>query len=84
MHSMAGPEFSSPSAVYAPLGLLPPMARLAAVGVLLLVAVGGCTVAWVDYQSYTPSPNICRPHDAGVPAEPSGSCVPQQSAGWQR
>ncbi|WP_327114162.1 hypothetical protein OHB12_33675 [Nocardia sp. NBC_01730] len=80
LHSMAGPEFTGMGAVYAPLGVLPPAVRLAAFGLLLLVAMGGCTAAWVDYQDYTPSPNICRPVNAGVPAEPPGSCVPGSQA----
>ncbi|MFC9433996.1 hypothetical protein [Nocardia sp. NPDC057030] len=73
---MAGPEFTGVGTVYAPLGLLPPMLRLAAVGLLLLIAIGGCTAAWVDYKQYTPSPNICRSANAGVPVERPGSCVP--------
>ncbi|MEU7632018.1 hypothetical protein AB0C34_18815 [Nocardia sp. NPDC049220] len=77
LHSMAGPEFTGAGAVYAPLGLLPPALRLAAFGLLLLVGMGGCTVAWIDYQDYKPSPNICRPVNAGVPAERPGSCVPR-------
>ncbi|MBF6298480.1 hypothetical protein IU459_13120 [Nocardia amamiensis] len=75
---MAGPEFTGTSAVFAPLGLLPPMVRLAAFGVLLFVAMGGCTAAWIDQQDYVPSPNVCRPVGAGVPAEPPGSCVPRE------
>jgi hypothetical protein len=78
LHSMAGPEFTGMGAVYAPLGALPPMVRLAAFGVLLLVAMGGCTAAWIDHQDYVPSPNVCRPLNAGVPAEPAGSCVPRE------
>ncbi|MEU7633847.1 hypothetical protein AB0C34_28365 [Nocardia sp. NPDC049220] len=77
LHSMAGPEFTGTSAVFAPLGLLPPMVRVAVLGVLLLVGMGGCTAAWVDYQDYTPSPNICRPVNSGIPAERPGSCVPR-------
>ncbi|WP_174188473.1 hypothetical protein [Nocardia barduliensis] len=77
LHSMAGPEFTGTSAVFAPLGLLPPMVQVAAFGVLLLIGMGGCTAAWIDHQDYVPSPNICRPVDAGVPPEPTGSCVPR-------
>ncbi|KIA60559.1 hypothetical protein [Nocardia vulneris] len=76
LHSMAGPEFTGAGAVYAPLGLLPPALRLAAFAVLLLVAMGACTAAWVDYKQYTPSPNVCRSVNAGVPQEKPGSCVP--------
>ncbi|WP_281877243.1 hypothetical protein [Nocardia sputorum] len=75
---MAGPEFTGASAVFAPLGLLPPMVRLAAFGVLLIIGMGGCTAAWIDQQDYVPSPNICRPLNAGVPPEPAGSCVPRE------
>ncbi|MEU1546809.1 hypothetical protein [Nocardia sp. NPDC005745] len=77
LHSMAGPEFTGTSAVFAPLGVLPPLVQVAALGVLLLVGMGGCTAAWIDHQDYVPSPNICRPLDAGVPPEPAGSCVPR-------
>ncbi|QBS40406.1 hypothetical protein DMB37_10030 [Nocardia sp. CS682] len=73
---MAGPEFTGVGAVYAPLGLLPPVLRLAAFGLLLLIAMGGCTAAWVDYKQYTPTPSICRSANAGVPVERPGSCVP--------
>ncbi|MBF6134989.1 hypothetical protein IU501_18510 [Nocardia otitidiscaviarum] len=76
LHSMAGPEFTGVGAVYAPLGVLPPTMRIAALAVLLLVAMGGCTAAWIDQQDYTPSPNICRSVNSGVPPEKPGSCVP--------
>ncbi|MEU2089742.1 hypothetical protein [Nocardia beijingensis] len=86
LHSMAGPEFTGASAVFAPLGLLPPMVRLAAFGVLLLVAMGGCTAAWIDLQDYQPSPNVCRADQIAVAAQVG--CVPPQQiqvpAGWQR
>lgn len=78
LQSMAGPEFTGTAAVFAPLNLLPPGARLAAFGVLVLVGMAGCTAAWIDQQDYQPSPNICRPADAGVPPEPAGTCVPRQ------
>ncbi|MFD0362740.1 hypothetical protein ACFQZZ_14950 [Nocardia sp. GCM10030253] len=76
LHSMSGPEFTGTGAVYSPLGLLPPVLRMAAFVVLLLIAMGGCTAAWIDLQDYTPSPNICRSANSGVPPEKSGSCVP--------
>lgn len=76
LHSMSGSEFTGTGAVYAPLGMLPPVLRLAAFVLLLLVAMGGCTAAWIDQQSYTPSPNVCRSANSGVPLEKSGSCVP--------
>jgi hypothetical protein len=78
---MAGPEFTGVGAVFAPLGLLPPMVRLGAVAVLLLIGMAGCTAAMVDYQHYTPSPNICRSVNSGVPVERPGSCVPASEAG---
>ncbi|MBW0270071.1 hypothetical protein ATM97_02910 [Nocardia sp. MH4] len=31
--------------------------------VALLVGMVGCSIAWVDQQSYVPSPNICRAHE---------------------
>ncbi|WP_194819309.1 hypothetical protein [Nocardia sp. XZ_19_385] len=76
LQSMAGPEFTGVGAVYAPLGVLPLGMRLAAFALLLLVGMAGCTAAWIDYQDYTPSPNICRSATAGVPPERPGSCVP--------
>ncbi|WP_433629096.1 hypothetical protein [Nocardia sp. CA-120079] len=76
LHSMAGPEFTGVGAVYSPLGLLPPTVRLAAFAVILLIGMAGCTAAMVDYQHYTPSPNICRSVNSGVPPEKPGSCVP--------
>ncbi|MGW0247971.1 hypothetical protein ACWDYH_15195 [Nocardia goodfellowii] len=66
---MAGPEFSGLGAVYAPLGALPIGLRLAAVALLLLIGMAGCTAAWIDYQDYTPSPNICRQDEAARAAE---------------
>ena len=76
LHSMAGPEFTGVGAVYAPLGLLPPVLRLVAVGVLLLVAVGACAALKDTGHHYPPSPNICRSVNSGVPPEKPGSCVP--------
>lgn len=80
--SMAGPEFTGVGAVFAPVRALPVGPQLIAWAALILIGMGGCTAAWVDYQDYQPSPNICRPADAGVPAEPAGSCV--QRAGVAR
>ncbi|WP_040698942.1 hypothetical protein [Nocardia vinacea] len=76
LHSMAGPEFTGLGAVYSPLGLLPPTVRIAAFAVILLIGMAGCTAAMVDYQHYTPSPNICRSANSGVTPEKPGSCVP--------
>ncbi|MFI9406870.1 hypothetical protein [Nocardia sp. NPDC052316] len=85
LHSMAGPEFTGVGSVYAPLGVLPPMVRLGALAVLILIAMAGCTAAWIDYKHYTPSPNICRSENSGVPAEHPGSCVPTSGvAGIER
>ncbi|MGY4100736.1 hypothetical protein ACW2Q0_14460 [Nocardia sp. R16R-3T] len=76
LHSMAGQEFTGLGAVYSPLGLLPPPVRIAAFAVILLIGMAGCTAAMVDYQHYTPAPNICRSANSGVPPEKPGSCVP--------
>ncbi|MEU7219715.1 hypothetical protein [Nocardia iowensis] len=76
LHSMAGPEFTGIGAMYAPLGVLPPKLRLGALAVLILIAMVGCTTAWIDYKQYTPSPNVCRSVNSGVPPERGGSCVP--------
>ncbi|WP_107656033.1 hypothetical protein [Nocardia suismassiliense] len=84
LHSMAGPEFTGVGAVYAPLGVLPPVVRLGVLVALLLVAMAGCTAAWVDYKHYTPSPSICRSVNSGVPAERPGMCVPASVAGVPR
>ncbi|WP_280232297.1 hypothetical protein [Nocardia cyriacigeorgica] len=42
---------------------LPPGVRLVVLAIGLLVAMAGCTAAWIDQQSYVPSPNICRAHE---------------------
>jgi hypothetical protein len=42
------------------LSWLPLSVRLALLAAGLLVAMAGCTAAWIDQQSYVPSPNICR------------------------
>lgn len=39
---------------------LPGPVQLALLVAGLLVALVGCGVAWIDQQSYQPSPNICR------------------------
>ncbi|MFQ6226655.1 hypothetical protein [Nocardia sp. NPDC002869] len=76
--SMAGPEFTGTGAVFAPIRALPVGAQLVVWAALILVGMCGCTAAWIDQQSYVPSPNVCRAADAGVPAEPAGSCVPRE------
>ncbi|MFF2086993.1 hypothetical protein ACFVVM_24735 [Nocardia sp. NPDC058176] len=60
---MGGPEFAGVGAVYAPLNHLPAGLRLLALAVLVVVGMVGCSVAWVDQQSYVESPNICRAHE---------------------
>ncbi|MGW5751290.1 hypothetical protein [Nocardia rhamnosiphila] len=76
--SMAGPEFTGTGAVFAPIRALPIGGQLIVWAALILIGMGGCTAAWIDQQSYTPSPNVCRSANAGVPAEPAGSCVPRE------
>ena len=61
--SMSRPEFAGVGAVYAPVNHLPPALRLVVLTVCVLVAMVGCSVAWVDQQSYVESPNICRAHE---------------------
>ncbi|MFE3028714.1 hypothetical protein [Nocardia tengchongensis] len=56
------------------LSLLPLGVRLVLLAVALLVAMAGCTVAWIDQQSYVPSPNVCRADEVGHRAD----CVPPQ------
>lgn len=63
LHSMGGPEFTSVSTVFAPLSYLPAGLRLIALVVLVFVGMVGCSVAWIDQQSYVESPNICRAHE---------------------
>ncbi|MGY1948917.1 hypothetical protein [Nocardia asiatica] len=69
-------------------GALPVQVRVALLALGVLVAMAGCSAAWLDYQDYRPSPNICRAdeirrtdcvHVQRVPAQP----IPT-SAGWQR
>lgn len=61
--SMSRPEFVGVGAVYRPLGYLPPALRLLVLAVLVVVGMVGCSVAWIDQQSYVESPNICRAHE---------------------
>jgi hypothetical protein len=58
--SMAGAEFTGTGAVFAPVRALPIGLQLVVWAVLILIGMGGCTIAWVDQQSYQPSPNVCR------------------------
>ncbi|MEV6221932.1 hypothetical protein AB0M13_09805 [Nocardia fluminea] len=61
--SMSRPEFAGIGAVYAPVNHLPPALRLVVLAVCVLIGMVGCSVAWVDQQSYVESPNICRAHE---------------------
>ena len=76
--SMTGPEFTSVGAVYAPLNALPVAPRLIVLAVLVVIGMGGCTAAWVDYKHDTPSVDVCRSVTSGVPPEPVGSCIPRE------
>lgn len=58
--SMTRPEFMGVGAVYAPLNYLPIALRMVVLAGLLVVAMFGCSAAWVDQQNYQPSLNICR------------------------
>jgi hypothetical protein len=67
---------------------LPLQVRAALLAIGVLVAIAGCSAAWIDQQSYVPSPNICRADEATrtdcvhvqrAPAQP----IPTP-AGWQR
>ncbi|MFE3227643.1 hypothetical protein [Nocardia sp. NPDC059228] len=75
---MIGPVVRTDAAVLRGIGyglsLLPVAIRLVLLAVGLLVAMVGCTAAWIDQQSYTPSPNICRADEVGRRAD----CVPPQ------
>ncbi|MGW5924564.1 hypothetical protein ACWFPY_36705 [Nocardia fluminea] len=42
---------------------LPPAVQGVLLLIALLVGMVGCSIAWVDQQSYVPSPNICRAHE---------------------
>lgn len=56
---------------------LPAPVQLALLAVGLLLGMVGCSAAWIDQQSYTPSPNMCRHEQASRAAELG--CVPPQS-----
>ncbi|MFR9774180.1 hypothetical protein [Nocardia sp. SC052] len=69
-------------------GALPVQVRLALLALGALVAMAGCSAAWLDYQDYRPSPNVCRADEVArtdcvhvdrAPAQP----IPTP-AGWQR
>ncbi|MFD3431338.1 hypothetical protein [Nocardia fluminea] len=40
---------------------LPPVLQGILLVLALLAGMVGCSIAWVDQQSYVPSPNICAP-----------------------
>ncbi|TDP38748.1 hypothetical protein [Nocardia ignorata] len=63
LNSMGGAEFTGVGTVFAPLNQLPAELRLLALMVLVFVGMVGCSVAWIDQQSYVESPNICRAHE---------------------
>lgn len=62
---MIGPVVQTDAAVMAAgsraYASLPPKARAWLLIVAVLVGMAGCSVAWVDQQSYRPSQNICAP-----------------------
>lgn len=65
---------------------LPPQVQVALLVFGLLLGMVGCSAAWIDQQSYTPSPNICRAHETYrtdcVQVERPAPTV-QTPAGWQ-
>lgn len=67
---MIGPVVRTDIAVARGLGhglaLLPLGIRLIVLAAALLVAMAGCTAAWIDQQDYVPSPNVCRADEVGV------------------
>jgi hypothetical protein len=87
---MIGPVMKTDAAVASAMSrgfrALPAPVQLSLLVFGLLMAMVGCSVAWIDQQSYTPSPNVCR-HDQVQRAAELG-CVPprtvQVPAGWQR
>ncbi|MFJ2665697.1 hypothetical protein ACIO14_15220 [Nocardia fluminea] len=81
--SMSRPEFSGIGAVYAPVNQLPPALRLAVLAACVLVGMVGCSIAWVDQQSYQPSLNICRTGDDGVRVAQVEPC-PTDQGRWSR
>ncbi|MDO3651177.1 hypothetical protein [Nocardia mangyaensis] len=42
---------------------LPPALQGILLVLALLVGMAGCSVAWIDQQTYVESPNICRAHE---------------------
>ncbi|MEV4241321.1 hypothetical protein AB0J47_39880 [Nocardia sp. NPDC049737] len=68
--------------------MLPTQVQLALLMLGLLVGLAGCGAAWIDQQSYKPSPNICRADEAARTDCLHVNRVPAQSvqtpAGWQR
>ncbi|WP_280449343.1 hypothetical protein [Nocardia brasiliensis] len=56
---------------------LPPQVQVAVLVVAVLAGMVGCSVAWIDQQSYIPSPNVCR-RDQIAQAQQLGCVVPQQ------
>ncbi|WP_069166343.1 hypothetical protein [Nocardia altamirensis] len=65
---------------------LPPQIQVAVLVLAVLAGMVGCSVAWIDQQSYTPSPKMCRRDQ--VPQAVQLGCIPPQQlpapTGWQR
>ncbi|MFE3057116.1 hypothetical protein [Nocardia sp. NPDC059239] len=55
------------------MALLPLGFRLMLLAGALLVAMAGCTGAWIQQQHYVPSPNVCRADEVGVRTD----CIPR-------
>lgn len=87
---MIGPVARTEAATARGLGTmfraLPAQVQLALLVFGLLAGMVGCSAAWIDQQSYTPSPNVCR-RDQVAQAAQLGCVAPQTvpvPAGWQR
>lgn len=65
--------------------VLPAQVQLALLVFGLLIGMVGCSVAWIDQQSYVPSPNICAPGQEQRTDCQHVQRVPVPTpAGWQR
>uniref|UniRef100_UPI003F494E75 hypothetical protein n=1 Tax=Nocardia sp. CA-095871 TaxID=3239971 RepID=UPI003F494E75 len=89
---MIGPVVKTDAAVASAMGrgfrVLPPQVQLALLAFGLLAGMVGCSAAWIDQQSYVPSPNICAPGQEQRTDCQHVNRAPVQSvptpAGWQR